>query len=179
MEDDFSGLAQLDDLLDRLRFGASKPKDGYPFDVRLYGYSYGWPTETLGVVIQETNAPGRHTSTEILVGIDCDSWWPRSPSQPIDFHVVPLFPLVGQSLVGGSFYAMLLWFCFGLRPWLRRRNLRQPCPECGYELSGLPASVPCPECGHITDSSQSDGPPQKSAKGQPAIVIQKDSPPHD
>jgi hypothetical protein len=40
----------------------------------------------------------------------------------------------------------------GVRSRRRSRRGTSPCPSCGYDLSGLPASSPCPECAAIPKS---------------------------
>lgn len=136
------------------------------WSVRLYGFAYGWPTNSIGVVIAEANGYELPQPRQwIFVGCDLGRWWPRFPGAPIDCHVVPLYPLLGQSLGGGAFYGSLLWLAFGLRPWLARRRVKTPCPKCGYELEGLAVAAPCPECGDSKSASKLPGPSNSLPRG--------------
>lgn len=66
--------------------------------------------------------------------------------------VLPYSPLYPGFVLNTVFYAAVLWAISlgraALLRTLRRRANR--CPNCGYNLKGLPAdtSPKCPECGH-------------------------------
>jgi len=61
----------------------------------------------------------------------------------LPYEPIPLGLLVDTLVMGG------LVFCFGaMRRWAlrKRRRIRGHCEKCGYDLTGVAASV-CPECG--------------------------------
>ncbi len=56
---------------------------------------------------------------------------------------LPIFPLVGHSLLASVLYGLpfFAWF-----KW-REMKCRGHCDHCGFSLAGLPTGAVCPECG--------------------------------
>ncbi|MCA3003926.1 MAG: hypothetical protein LW650_04605 [Planctomycetaceae bacterium] len=92
--------------------------------------------------------PGGLDSTAIRVEpthatSDMFWWFERSGIMGMGYAVAPLWlPTVLFAALAG-----LMWY-------LAARTRPGRCPNCGYNLQGLPAAQPCPECGRILHASQ-------------------------
>lgn len=113
-----------------------------------YGYvslGYGWPVANWAVAFWEQPVPyGRRM--RVVAGIDLRGLWRRTTGREPYQAVVPVFPMLRQSVVTVAAWAVVARLVIAFR---RRGQGRAvtPCAKCGYELCATPADAPCPECG--------------------------------
>ena len=148
------------------------PKHGFDAD-RYFVIGYGWPFPCWGTVFWERGSSSWQTAISPVVAIDVRPIWPAGdlpdPAYP---HItrssllvasapgtcppptlaydrfqryLPVFPLVGPSLLAAFLYGFPLYVWVKYR---RRRFRRGVCHTCDYQLSGLAGRAShCPECG--------------------------------
>lgn len=136
------------------------PSDHQPRPgVQILNYdmiAYGWPARGLGAWYARVNTWNDNLSARPLIGWDIHPLWSVSKQGDRYERVVPLFPLIGQTIVNAVFWGGAVWIgsiCFN-RVRRRIRGVVKPCAGCGYELVGIPADRPCPECGKLAGECQ-------------------------
>jgi hypothetical protein len=136
--------------------------------MRYEAIAYGWPIANWATVFRQREAFYWQTGVDPIIAIDVRGLWPPSdlpdpyrptltkqqittqcaagacpPTNGTDAYqrFLPIFPLVGQSMLASVLYGLPCYV------WLKRRELRRRrghCVSCGYDCSGL---FSCPECG--------------------------------
>lgn len=169
-DDDGSGLAMFE-WMHRLATGrpprnADQPDSWMRYEV----IAYGWPVTNWGQVFVNHGAYVWQTNVDPIVALDVRGLWPPGdlpdpfyptltraqaaamcsagscpPSNCTDGYqrYLPVFPLIGHSMLASLFYGLPFYAWFKWREVRRRRGC---CLRCGYSLAGLSSGV-CPECG--------------------------------
>lgn len=139
--------------------------------MRYEAIAYGWPIANWGCVFRRRDTVVWQTGVDPIIAVDVRGIWPATdlpdpyrpaltrqmiaaqcaagacpPTNGTDAYqrYLPVFPLIGHSMVASVLYG-LPWYV-----WLKRRDLRRRrghCERCGYDRSTLPGGAPCPECG--------------------------------
>lgn len=161
--DDAAGGQALVEMI-HVRLTGQRPRDpGSGVD----GYvtvAYGWPIANWGTVFRRCRAVTWQLGVDPVVAVDLRTIWP--PTSKVDPYApnaagssatawdgyeryLPVFPLLGHSLLASGFWGGLLAFAWygAARIGRRQRSGDQPCVACGYDLAGLAARCACPECG--------------------------------
>lgn len=151
-----------------------------PFTVDGYQtVSYGWPVANWGAVFRQRSAFYWQSGVEPLLTLDVQRIWARWPlpdpyenvagqqlkgaprvgmSNPRGSSLgydpyeryLPVFPLIGHSLLACVIYGLPI---YGYFRWREARLRRGACQNCGYDLSATPGISKCPECGQARDRS--------------------------
>lgn len=153
------------------------PKHGFDAD-RYFVIGYGWPFPCWGTVFWERGTSSWQTAMVPVIAINVRPLWPSGdlpdpaypnvtrqsllaarpsgtcppPTLAYDRfqRYLPVYPLVGQSLLAALLYGLPLYL------WLKYRWRRQShgaCPSCSYQLTGLAGQASrCPECGSAIGS---------------------------
>jgi hypothetical protein len=148
-----------------------------PFAVDGYQtIAYGWPVANWGTVFRHRSAFYWQIGVDPLLTLDLQRVWPRGPLRdpyenvagrqlknaprvgmsnprgsslaydPFERYL-PIFPLIGQSLLACAIYGLPI---YGYFRWREARLSRGACQKCGYDLSATPGITKCPECGETT-----------------------------
>jgi hypothetical protein len=131
--------------------------------------AYGWPVANWGTIFRQRPVYIWQTGVDPIVGVNVRSLWPSSDlPDPRNQNItpqylatalaagecvnsnatdpyqryLPVYPLIGQSMLASLVYGAPLFACFA---WRDRR--RGGCHTCGYRLEGIASDAPCPECG--------------------------------
>ncbi len=145
-----------------------------PFTVDGYQtIAYGWPVANWGTVFRQRSSYYWQIGVEPLLTLDLQRVWPRAPMPDPYEHAaarqmtartsigagnprgsslgydpyqryLPMFPLIGQSLVATLVYGLPI---YGYSRWREIRLRRGACESCGYDLAATPEISKCPECG--------------------------------
>jgi hypothetical protein len=171
-DEDFSGVAVVELVDRRLRGAPARGGDPVGSLERYHAVAYGWPIANWGSLFRERDVLIWQTGLRPVVAIDLRPIWPvsgrqidpRNPTaspqnppppypsgcpRPILYYdpyerYLPVFPLVGQSLLVSLLYGLPFYIAFRWRDVRRRRG---SCVGCGYDLTSLAAATMCPECG--------------------------------
>ena len=140
--------------------------------MRYEAVAYGWPIANWGSVFRKRDAFYWQTGVDAIVALDVRPLWPPAdlpdPYRPALTRAqaaaicaaggpcpttlfydpyqryLPVFPLVGHSMLASVLYGVPFFVYFRVRESRRRRG---HCARCGYDCSTLPGGAPCPECG--------------------------------
>jgi hypothetical protein len=148
---------------------------------RYEAIAYGWPIANWGTVFRQRHVFVWQTGVDPIIAVDVRRIWPPAdlpdpyrpaltkqqiasqcaagacpPTNGTDVYqrYLPVFPLIGHSMVASVLYGLPFYV------WLKRRDLRRRrghCERCGYDRSGTRAG-PCPECGSNPRSQETIGP---------------------
>lgn len=140
IEEDMSGMSAFEWLVN-----VTGPEER---ETRFFGMGFGWPWPTLAVVTAEVTEPNIFRPDRIYVGLDLSRFWPRPTNAQLDIRTVPLYPLIGQSVVSGLLYGTVWCLIVDVRRARSRRRIVRPCGHCGYDTAGVLSSK-CPECGRM------------------------------
>ncbi len=134
--------------------------------------AYGWPIANWGTVFRQRSTAFWQSGVDPVVAVDMRWLWPPG-NLPDPYHptltlaarnaqcaaggpcprtlcfdayqrYMPIFPLVGHSMLASVFYGLPF---FAWYKWREVRRRRGHCASCGYDRSTLPPLGPCPECG--------------------------------